>query len=91
VTHAVIRLEEVPAGTPFREWINISGDWLTLDPPGLGAFRLRPDGRLQIPCADLVRTFWLEPWLEGLELRGVLAAAAVNDLLPRHRGFDSLQ
>lgn len=72
MTRAVILREEVPAGTPFREWHNISGDWLRLEPPGFGSLRLCPDGRLQITCGDLARTPWLEPWFEGLELRGLL-------------------
>ena len=67
--------ESVPAGVAYREWRNISGDWLKLDLPGLASLRLRPDGRLQVPCSDLASTPWLDGWLEGLELRGVLASA----------------
>ena len=32
-----------------------------LDPPGLSSFRLDPDGRVQIPCADLAMVPMLEP------------------------------
>ena len=69
MTRAAIHREEVPAGTPYAEWINISGGWLHLDVPGLLSLNLCPEGRIQIPCADLA---WVEAWLEGLELRGAL-------------------
>jgi hypothetical protein len=66
------RGKAVPPGVAFREWRNITGGELVLQPPGLLSFRLCPDGRLQIPCADLAMVPMLEPWLEGLELRGTL-------------------
>jgi hypothetical protein len=72
---AVIHRDAVPPGTPHCEWRNISGDWLYLDMPGLVPLNLRPDGRVQIPCADLAKSPGLEAWLEGCELRGVLAAS----------------
>ena len=73
---AVIHREEVPAGTAFREWRNITGGWLQLEPPGLRPVNIRPDGRLQIPCEDLAAATLLEPWPEGLELAGTLHRSA---------------
>ena len=73
---AEIHREEVPAGTPFREWRNVSGDSLLLKPPGLRPVNLRPDGRVQIPCDDLMKAPELEAWLEGSELRGTLHQSA---------------
>lgn len=67
---------EVPSGTPYLEWTNISGDVLLLEPPGVPALQLGPDGRLQIPCSDLATVPILEPWLEGCELRGLLRTSA---------------
>jgi hypothetical protein len=33
---------EVPSGTPYREWVNITGDVLLLELPGLASLCLRP-------------------------------------------------
>lgn len=64
--------EAVPTGTPYAEWLNTTGEWLVLRPPGLVLLNLCPEGRIQIPRADLAKVPELEPWLEGCELRGVL-------------------
>ena len=64
--------EAVPAGTPFCEWVNVTGAELQLHLPNLGTIRLCRDDRLQVPCDDLAKVPALEGWLEGLELRGTL-------------------
>ena len=71
-----IHHEAVPAGTPFREWNNVTGHSLLLRPPGLSSLRLCAGARLQIPCDDLITMPELEPWLEGMELAGTLRQSA---------------
>lgn len=73
MTRSVIHHEDVPRGVAYREWINVTDRWLCLTPPGLKLLNLCPQGRIQIPCADLAKVPELEPWLEGCELNGTLA------------------
>ena len=70
------RGKAVPPGTPFREWRNVSGYSLLLQPPGLPPINLGPAGRVQVPCADLGTVPELEAWFEECELAGTLRASA---------------
>jgi hypothetical protein len=68
--------EDVPDGTPFTEWTNALPGWLYLQLSDGTLLTLAPGGRIQVPRRDLARAPELEPWLEGLELRGSLRRSA---------------
>ena len=68
--------EEVPPGVPFIEWTNALDGWLYLQLSDGTLLTIAPGGRIQVTRRDLARVPELEPWLEGLELRGTLHRSA---------------
>jgi hypothetical protein len=63
----------LPPGVARVEWRNITKEWLKLKPPSaVEAIHIAPGCPMQIKAADLASHPWLEAWIEGLELRGLL-------------------
>jgi hypothetical protein len=66
-------LEALPPHIARVVWLNVTADWLRLEPPGAAEpIALAPGCSMQIAAAQLATAPMLEAWIEGLELRGML-------------------
>ena len=66
-------LESLPPHVACVTWINITTEWLRLEPPGAAEpIALAPCCTMQIAASQLALAPALDSFLEGLELRGVL-------------------
>lgn len=72
---AEVHRKAAPTGT-FSEWTNALPGWLYLQWADGTLLAIEPGGRIQVPRRDLARAPELEPWFEGLELRGTLRRSA---------------
>ena len=67
-----ISFKDIPPDISHTTWRDVSGGWLTLSPPNHPSLVIAPNGRIQVPNADLVKAWRLAAWIEGCELAGKL-------------------
>jgi hypothetical protein len=67
-------MQALPPHVARVEWRNVTKEWVRLEVPGATeTVDIAPGCPMQIAAADLASHPWLEAWLEGLELGGLLA------------------